>query len=167
MTTPTRLTGRTAAIIGGVAAVVIAAAVTLFVTTRDSGSTTADSTAPSTATGQDLTTPYAVGDAFVDDYAAGNTPAAALLASGKALQTLQQNGWDTKATGWSATATRVQGCQLPKAGDYGLVYDTNADVNGHRGVELVVSGSGTVWKVTKVMAGAEESSCSIYASSSG
>jgi hypothetical protein len=148
--------------------VVIAAAVTLIVIARDDdGTTTADSTAPSTAAGQDLTTPYAVGDAFVDDYAAGNTPAAALLASGKALQTLQQNGWDTKQAGWSATATRVQGCQLPQAGDYGLVYDTNADVNGHRGVELVVSGSDTVWKVTKVMAGAEESSCSIYASSSG
>jgi hypothetical protein len=167
MTTPTRLTGRTAAIIGGVAAVVIAAVVILFVTTRGDDSTTTGSAAAPSTTGLDLTTPYAVGDAFVDDYAAGNTPAAALLASGNALQSLQQNGWDTKAAGWLATATRVQGCQLPQAGDYGLVYDTNADVNGHRGVELVVSGSGTVWKVTKVMAGAEESSCSIYASSSG
>jgi hypothetical protein len=80
---------------------------------------------------------------------------------------LQQNGWDKNPTGWSATATRVQFCQLPQTGDYGVVYDTNADVNGHRGVELVVSGQDTVWKVTKVMAGTEVSSCSIYASSSG
>ena len=173
MSAPTPSTGRisrrTGAIIAGVTVVVVAAAITLLVTTSGDDSTIAtdSSTSASTAAGQDLTTPTAVGDAFVDDYAAGNTPHAALLASGKALETLQQNGWDKNPTGWSATATRVQFCQLPQTGDYGVVYDTNADVNGHRGVELVVSGQDTVWKVTKVMAGTEVSSCSIYASSSG
>lgn len=116
-----------------------------------------------------FTDPAALAEQFASDYASGNTPAAALLASGDALATLTEHGWDRQNAPWSASITPVSSCSLPaqSGAAFAAVYMTSTLVDGHRGVEVAVKKTDTGYTVSKVYARAEQSLCSIYGGGGG
>lgn len=128
--------------------------------------TSTSSTAPSSST---FTDPAALAEQFASDYASGNTPAAALLASGDALTTLTEHGWDQQNAPWSASITPVSSCSLPaqSGAAFAAVYMTSTLVDGHRGVEVAVKKTDNGYTVSKVYARAEQSLCSIYSGGGG
>ena len=164
-------------IVGGAVAVAALIGITLAITLgRDDQASPGQATDPTpqttAATGPSSSTftdPAALAEQFASDYASGNTPAAALLASGDALTSLTENGWDQQNAPWSASITPVSSCSLPaqSGAAFAAVYMTSTLVDGHRGVEVAVKKTDNGYTVSKVYARAEQSLCSIYGGGGG
>ena len=164
-------------IVGGAVTVAALAGITLALALgRDDQATPGQATTPtpqnttSTApSSPSFTDPAALAEQFASDYASGNTPAAALLASGDALTALTEHGWDQQNAPWSASITPVSSCSLPaqSGAAFAAVYMTSTLVDGHRGVEVAVKKTDSGYTVSKVYARAEQSLCSIYGGGGG
>lgn len=164
-------------VVGGAVIVAALIGITLAITLgRDNqtspGQVTDPTPQPTTATApspSSFTDPAALAEQFASDYASGDTPAAALLASGDALTSLTEHGWDQQNAPWSASITPVSSCSLPaqSGAAFAAVYMTSTLVDGHRGVEVAVKKTDNGYTVSKVYARAEQSLCSIYGGGGG
>ena len=134
----------------GAAAAVIAAVVTLVVTVF---------VQPDEVK---LTTPGEVAAAFADAYAGGDTVRACELAGDQALNQLQKAGLCGATAGWNSTGQLTRTCYLPTRDAHSYEYRTEQPVNAHSGFDVLVTGGGTVWKVTTLTTHTGDSLCGIY-----
>src|ERR1700712_3729550 len=89
--------------------------------------------------------------AFAAAYSSGDTPTACSYASGRALEQLNKDGWCQQKQQWNVQHSQSGNCTLP-TGETAFSYDTNTEIDRHRGFEVLVTGANDVYKVTTLVA---------------
>ena len=119
---------------------------------------------PATAPTTTPVTPADTAAAFAAAYSAGDTPTACSYASGRALEQLNKDGWCQQKQQWNVQYSQTGTCTLP-TGETSFSYDTNSEIDRHRGFEVLVTGTDGVYKVTTLAASSSSSPsyCAIYA----